>query len=131
MAFVARTTRESNPIGNPFRQPESGANIGPGSYNLTGSAGRKAPSYVPFSSSTTRGASAAGPAFVPGPGQYDYATPLGPGHSKAVMETPFSSFAERFADKVTGACVPPCVCMAVCMFQLVIVRMRALAQPGL
>lgn len=97
MAWASRTTRDSNPIGNPFRISGTGRHVGPGAYNSsTSSFGRAGPSYVPFASSSKRrglgGSDGTGPV---GPGQYNIRKD--PGHStKPSMETPFMSFQERF-----------------------------------
>jgi hypothetical protein len=102
MAFVSRTTRENNPIGNPFRQSDVLASVGPGSYNLGSAFGAARPSFVPFKSSTTRDeVAAARTAFVPGPGQYD--PPVVIKSSMLAVETPFLAFTERFGSSVCSA----------------------------
>ncbi len=99
MAFVSRTTRDNNPIGNPFRQSDVLASVGPGSYNLGSAFGATRPSFVPFKSSTTRDeVAASATAFVPGPGQYD--PPTASKSSKLSVETPFLAFTERFGASV-------------------------------
>ena len=96
MAFVARTTRDSNPIGNPFKQNEAYPHIGPGSYDVRTSFKAAQPSYAPFKSSTTRdGPTPSGNAYLPGPGQYQSIDVPKVGARKT-METPFLAYANRF-----------------------------------
>jgi hypothetical protein len=92
MAFVARTTRDNNPIGNVFRQVESGSHIGPGSYAAPTSFGRRQPAFVPFASSTTR---------------YNPAN-SGKSHGKSAIPSPFLAFSERFENKVRSFELAPC-----------------------
>ena len=71
MAFVARTTRDSNRVG--FAQ-QAGGDLGPGSYSLPTSLRTAKPAFTAFGSTTGRsnlGAAGSGVAFVtPGPGTY-------------------------------------------------------------
>ena len=73
MAFVSRTTRESNRVGFPSK---AGGSLGPGSYDTQNIGGIKPPppAFTAFGSTTGRsnlGAAGAGAVFVtPGPGNY-------------------------------------------------------------
>ena len=71
MAFVARTTRDSNRVG--FAQ-QAGGDLGPGSYSIPTSLRTARPAFTAFGSTTGRsnlGAAGSGVAFVtPGPGTY-------------------------------------------------------------
>ncbi len=53
-AFFPATTRDGNPIGNPFAVGGTGANVGPGVYSTPSGFTRKPPSHAPFSASSTR-----------------------------------------------------------------------------
>jgi hypothetical protein len=71
MAFVHRTTRDSNRVGLPSSCTPG--NIGPGSYSVAKAISRARPSYAPFSSTAGRKIGSTGPAsrlVTPGPGEY-------------------------------------------------------------
>ena len=71
MAFVARTTRDSNRVGFAL---QAGGDLGPGSYSIPTSLRTAKPAFTAFGSTTGRsnlGAAGSGVAFVtPGPGSY-------------------------------------------------------------
>lgn len=77
MAFVSRTTRDSNRVGFP---QQAGGDLGPGTYDTQNVGGIKVPrpSFTAFGSTTGRsnlGAAGAGAVFVtPGPGNYQSST---------------------------------------------------------
>lgn len=77
MAFVSRTTRDSNRVGFARR---AGGDLGPGSYDTQNIGGIKVPrpAFTAFGSTTGRsnlGAAGAGAVFVtPGPGNYQSST---------------------------------------------------------
>ena len=54
MAFFPTTTRDGNPIGNPFALSGTKPNVGPGVYAVTSAFEKKGPSYAPFASSSER-----------------------------------------------------------------------------
>lgn len=104
MAFFPATTRDGNPVGNPFALSGTGANLGPGVYQAPTAFERKAPSHAPFAASSTRDGAVADAAFFPGPGRYN-PPPMVAAPPKPSFESPFLSFADRFGHKA-GPDVP-------------------------
>ena len=68
MAFVARTTRESNRVGM-YDGGSTPSHVGPGSYRSRNSIRKARPSYAAFGSVTERMKSKAAK-LAPGPGSY-------------------------------------------------------------
>ena len=71
MAFLSRTTRESNRVG--FSKSQTADSVGPGSYNPPSSFKSKKPSFTPFSTSSRREGLTSSMA-TPGPGSYNLDT---------------------------------------------------------
>ena len=74
MAFVARTTRETNRVGM-ITTGSTSVSLGPGSYAPTSSFRNTKPGFVPFASTSTRPAAGESgeSAYTPGPGTYNLA----------------------------------------------------------
>ncbi len=104
MAFVSRTTRDSNRVG--FAQT-AGGDLGPGSYSIPSGIKSAKPAFTAFGSTTGRGnlgAAGSGVAFVtPGPGTYS--TP-GIGAVRRKRNSMYKSKQSRFGSKKTSFNAP-------------------------
>lgn len=100
MAFVARTTRDTNKIG--FTIPGTTHEVGPGSYDMQSSIRRPGPAHAPFSTTANRSEIAAqNSAYTPGPGSY--VTNSNSNAFRARSEAPFLSYSDRFRPTTAAA----------------------------
>jgi len=91
MAFVHRTTRESNKVN--FQIPQTATEVGPGAYALPSGNWETRPSYAPFQSTSSRIQFAGG--ATPGPGTYHRAD--NPQHITNSLTGAFKSRTQRFS----------------------------------